>query len=329
MQAAVAAVRALDNQGLYSRGSVRPDRFPSSSYSDWNEWKRHFAWIAQANGWTEEQARSALPTCLTSWALDEFSAMPRHYRDRVQGRPPPTLQRMFGYLDPRMQPYRTQRTARSEFKSTFQAPDEGIREFSRRIRSIGEIANANMNRAVCDDMNREQFIDGLLDTEVQELLLREDPPTFEEAVNRALNLDALSRLARDRQRRRIGIAGATFDSHGDKPRNTSRATNSMMAASTSEPVVLDEFDRRFDQFTKKLDVVESNFTSMVKQFMERVTEGLQSGSLIIAPKMADGKNEPRSGAQRRAEIVSSGNCFRCGQPGHFARNCPGTQDHLN
>ena len=103
VEAAVAAVQALDNQGLYSGGAVRPDRFPSNIYSHWLEWKRHFVWISEANGWTDDQSRSALPTCLTSWALDEFSAMPRHYRDQQHGQPPPTLQRMFGYLNPRMQ----------------------------------------------------------------------------------------------------------------------------------------------------------------------------------------------------------------------------------
>ena len=44
-QAIVEAVQALDNQGLYSGGAVRPDRFPSNIYSHWLEWKRHFVWI--------------------------------------------------------------------------------------------------------------------------------------------------------------------------------------------------------------------------------------------------------------------------------------------
>ena len=92
VEAAVAALQALYNQGLYSGGAVRPDRFPSNIYSHWLEWKRHFVWISEANGWTDDQSRSALPTCLTSWALDEFSAMPQQYRVQVQGQPAPTFQ---------------------------------------------------------------------------------------------------------------------------------------------------------------------------------------------------------------------------------------------
>ena len=76
-----------------------------------------------------------------------------------------------------MMPFRNQRTARAEFKNLIQGENEGIQEFSRRIRSIGEVANHNMNAATRDDMNREQFIDGLYDAEIQEILLKEDPKT--------------------------------------------------------------------------------------------------------------------------------------------------------
>ena len=334
VHAAIATVQALVNQGLYSRGAVRPERFPSNTYSNWLEWKRHFAWICEANGWTDEQSRRALPTCLTSWALDEFSAMPQQYRIQVQDQPAPSLQRMFGYLDPRMQPYRTQRTARAEFKSTVQDEKEGIREFSRRVRSIGEIANNNLNRNARDDMNREQFIEGLLDAEIQELLQREDPQTFTDAVNRALTLDAINRSARNRQRRKVGAAFASFDSNMSCSQSHYRgnsASNRMMAVSTSSPSSADETTRHeIEQFGKQQEVFMNNMTSMVKQFMETVTDTLQKNSLAeFGPSSRSQGVASRSNAQRRAESTASGTCFRCGQPGHLARNCPGTQDHLN
>ena len=49
-------------------------------------------------------------------------------------------------------------------------------------------------------MNREQFIDVLFDLVVQDLLLQEDPLTFNDAVDRALNIDPISRGSRLRQR---------------------------------------------------------------------------------------------------------------------------------
>ena len=102
-----------------------------------------------------------------------------------------------------MSNYRNPRTARTEFKNLAQGEKEDIREFSRQVKSLGEIANATMNATTRDNMNREQFIDGLFDLEIQELLLREDPNTFNDAVDRALNTNAISRGSRLRQRRRL------------------------------------------------------------------------------------------------------------------------------
>ena len=51
-------------------------------------------------------------------------------------------------------------------------------------------------------MNREQFIDGIFDADLQELLLREDFDSFGQAVARAQALEMASRTARLRNRRR-------------------------------------------------------------------------------------------------------------------------------
>ena len=169
---------------------------------------------------------ASVPTCLTGWALDEYTAMPNHFREQEDGHRAPTLERMFEYLDPRIMPFRNQRTARAEFKNLIQGEKEGIQEFSRRIRSIGEVANHNMNAATRDDMNREQFIDGLYDVEIREFLLREDPQNFSAAINRALSLDAVARNSRMRQRRRLASLRSVVENLVETQRDTQ--SNEMM-----------------------------------------------------------------------------------------------------
>ena len=91
-EAAVAAANALDRQqDVFGFGTIRPDRFPSSSYQNWADWRKHFAWVADANQWDNEQARMVLPTCLTGWALEEFTSMPAHFQEEMEGFEPPTL----------------------------------------------------------------------------------------------------------------------------------------------------------------------------------------------------------------------------------------------
>ena len=138
------------------------------------DWRKHFAWIVDANRWEDEQARMVLPTSLTSWALDEFTSMLAHFREEIDGFAEPTLGRMLAELNRRLMPFQSRAAVKTEFKSLMQGKKEGLRAFSRRIRSLCDVANTNMDEQARDDMNCEQFIDGIYDEEVQELLLREE-----------------------------------------------------------------------------------------------------------------------------------------------------------
>ena len=256
-EAAVAAANALDRQqGVFGFGTIRPDRFPSSSYQNWRDWRKHFAWIADANRWDDEQARMVLPTCLTGWALDEFTSMPAHFREEVEGFDEPTLGRMLAELDQRMMPFQTRSTARAEFKSLIQGEREDLREFSRRVRSVGEVANANMPVQIRDDMNREQFIDGTFDADLQELLLREDFDSFGQAVARAQALEMASRTARLRNRRR---PNAVREMH-DSPEIESGVIGGEVQADGAQHLRTDftrwqkSTDQRLDQLTQQMQM---------------------------------------------------------------------------
>ena len=76
MQAVGRAVNGNQNR-IFNYGTIRPDRFPSSSFADWLQWKIHYIAVAEANRWTDPEAIGALPVCLSGHALEEFQAAPR------------------------------------------------------------------------------------------------------------------------------------------------------------------------------------------------------------------------------------------------------------
>ena len=84
----------------------------------------------------------------------------------MEGYDEPTLFRMLAKLDQRLLPLQSRAAARAELKSLMQGEKEGLREFSRRVRSLGDVANRNMDEQARDDMKYEQFIDGICDEEV-------------------------------------------------------------------------------------------------------------------------------------------------------------------
>ena len=87
-----------------------------------------------------------------------------------------------------------------------QGEKEGLREFSRRVRSLGDLANVNIGAQARDDMNREQFIDELFDVELQDQLLRQDLESLAQAVARAQALEQVNKTSRARNRKRLHFA---------------------------------------------------------------------------------------------------------------------------
>ena len=112
------------------------------------------------------------------------------------------MARMLAELNQRLMPFQSRAAARAEFKSLMQGEKEGLREFSRRGRSLGDVANRNMDDQAKDDMSCEQFIDGIYDEEVQELLLREKYKSFSQTITRAQFLELAKNIARARSGRR-------------------------------------------------------------------------------------------------------------------------------
>ena len=68
------------------------------------------------------------------------------------------------------------------------------------------MANANIGAQARDDMNREQFIDGLFDVQLQDQLLREDLGSLAQAVARAQALELVNKTSRARNRKRLHFA---------------------------------------------------------------------------------------------------------------------------
>ena len=112
-------------------------------------------------------------------------------------------ERMLNELDKRMMPFQNHAGVKEDFKNWMQSDNQGLREFSRRVRSLDDVANANAAAQARDDMNREQFIVGLYDVELQKLLLRETLGSLAQTVARGQSLELVNKRSRARNRKRL------------------------------------------------------------------------------------------------------------------------------
>ena len=125
------------------------------------------------------QAIEALPACLTSWAVEEFDFVPRHYVEKVRGggggEKKPQFDTILEVLEPKMQQYRSKRAARSEFKAVKQMENESLKdEYFRGVRYLEDLALSEKSLKGRDEELRDQFLDGLFDFRLQQKLFEDE-----------------------------------------------------------------------------------------------------------------------------------------------------------
>ena len=78
---------------VYQECPIKPEKFPRNFFNLWELWVKHYKSVMNANGWSDMQLIEALPACLTSWAVEEFETVPRHFAQKVLGEKNPGLTR--------------------------------------------------------------------------------------------------------------------------------------------------------------------------------------------------------------------------------------------
>ena len=123
-------------RAIYQECPIKPEK----NFSRWELWVKLFKSVVKANGWSDMQAIEALPACLTSWAVEEFETVPRHYLEKFLGERTPKFDALLAVLEPKMQQYCSKRAARSEFKAVKQWENESLKDYFRRVRYLGDLA---------------------------------------------------------------------------------------------------------------------------------------------------------------------------------------------
>ena len=180
---------------------IKPEKFPGKFFNRWELWVKHFKSVAKANRWSDAQAIEALPACLTSWAVEEFETVPRHYVEKVLGENTPQLEALLEVLESKMQQYRSKRATRSEFKAVKQMENESLKDYFRRVRYLGDLALSEKSLAEKDQDLRDQFLDGLFDFRLQQKLYEDETDrNFCEVLYRAQELEIIQKNSEERRR---------------------------------------------------------------------------------------------------------------------------------
>ena len=198
-----------------------------------------------------------------------------------------------------------------------QEEGDGLRDFARRVRSLGEVAKTNLGAQARDEMNREQFTDGLCDFELQELLLREDLENFNQAVGRAQALNMARKNVRMKSRRRTNhvrsvhdVQDLTTEAGGDSTltaetqrirteltrlqMHTDQRLDQMIMAQNNLAKQIDVQSSRYDDVRLQMQMQESRQNDLAAQMMAQ----MQNLTIMIGMFVDPCNPKPESHTQR-------------------------------
>ena len=190
---------------------------------------------------------------------------------------------------------RNNRAGRNDFKSLSQKEGETLREFARRVRSMGVLVFAHLDLDERDEHLRDQFLDGLKDPQLSETLLREETRSFAQTIERAAEIESISVSMQNRKNMRTAIV---------------RVAQEVPTSSLQKHNGLREQLNDLTDATTELTRVMTKFVGAYRQY---------------AP---DGGG-PSNFLSTESQPSKLSKCGSCGSYGHIAHDCQVGQKSLN
>ena len=320
---------------LYEKFPIKPEKFPRKDYNRWENWVKPFNAVALANGWNDSQKIAAMPTCLTSWAIEEFETVLRRYITKEPGCYHPRFDELLEVLKPKMQQYRSQKATRSEFKAVKQWEIEDLREFSRRVRRLADRVFPEKPFREREREMRDQFIEGLFDSRIQINFYEDERDRdFGETLQRAQELEIFHKTQESRKDRKFDKLRYSQNDLGysDTVRagysNNNQIDENFAAIETSLANVASRFDRfensicqHISKHTEQISKLANSTTSQIETLVQSIED--MSSAMVGA---AGSSQQSAGGQSQNVKITQpppeEAECFHCKSYGHYARQCP-------
>ena len=276
---------------LYEKSPLKAEKFPCEDYNRWESWVKHFKAVAKTNGWNDSQKIAAMPTCLTSWAIEEFETVPQRYIEKEPGSYPPRFDELREILKPKMQQYRSQRATWSEFKAVKQWENEDLRDYSRRVRQLTVIAFPEKPLRERERDMRDQFLEGIFDLRIQINLYEDEcDRDFGETLQRAQELEIIHKTHESKRERKLDKLCYSYDEYEDPNLvragylNNSQVEEKFCRHSKILPPfensICQQISKQTDQMAKHLEQSTKQAESLTKQ-NESIVQSIKDMSSAI------------------------------------------------
>ena len=190
---------ASDNEAQSStmhRPIVMPESFSGGKEEDWGSWIKYFENCADINGWSNDIKSKFLQVRLRGSALKILQGL--------SGSDITNYLNLKSALTKKFLPLEKLSLYKAEFKAKTQQK-ETLTELASQIRTLANRAYPTASADLLDELSRDQFLEALTDKALRIKVKESDPSNLDQALTRALQLEALH----EAENRRVGGRSAT------------------------------------------------------------------------------------------------------------------------
>ena len=262
-----------------NRPVVMPESFAALDSEEWDSWISHFEDCAVINGWSDERKAQFLAIRMRGTALLQLQGLATGVRENYT-----TLK---GALRQKFVPKERIELHKAEFRARHRERDEKLPDLASSLRRLVSRAYPEAVLDLQDSLAKDQFIDALEDREIRMKLRESGPKTLDEAVSRALQIEAMY--------------------EAESRRGKGRSVRVVQESSKSENSEL-------------LELIKQN-TAAMNQMVNFVQQQQQQQQPSSEPKRNGRGLGPNAG---RARDLRFRLCFKCHKKGHFMADCKQT-----
>lgn len=302
---------------------------PFNGKEKWEVWYARFSEVAKLHSWSNRRCLQELLPRLQGPAGEfVYAQLPEHVRG--------SYERLVSELNARFKTVETRKTFAAQFSARNQKPGEVTEEYAAELKRLYNKAYPHRGTETRNEDLLRRFLDGLYDERTRfHIEFVKEPRDIDQAVFEVVNFAETRRRPRDRE--------------GSSKHRPTRAVKSHYSSeSEEEPRMVQPSDsdseeddhrvarvppkhhkskkiKRPSESTKPTESVKVTTPGKTSDYTEEKLDNFinkikEASDAVIAQMSREGTFNPQS--QRKRRSTNDFQCFRCGEPGHFARNCP-------
>ena len=297
------------------RKQKEPDKYDGEKV-EWQDFQVHFETVATWNGWTETEKGLQLATCLRGKAQKVLSELkPSQKSDYYT---------LTSVLAKRFNPPHRENAFRAVFRQRKRQPKESLMDYGCEVSRLAQKAYPEFPYEALDQVSREQFV-----------RVYRNPTSLEEAVSLATQFESFELgegnnpgmvrgETRPPKNRTAPIRNEELDNTGMKEELASLCKQ-LDARDAKAEKIIEDMEVKLSKLSQQVETasIKEEFEGKFNKLSEQV-EQLTKLNLSRLPTIESNRqNHPwYTRNQGYTRGTPKGNCFGCGQPGHYRNSCP-------